>query len=189
MKIQTSFQLNFQVNLLIASLFVFFQTAAFAETDTRNVENVKKLTALIYGKWIAQDFELNGREKDGGACKIKVHPSTYGIGFSIWKTKNNGITYWVSRSAKTSAKFRMTQEPGKLESSQTMFSADERGSYYKKATLKIKFGARASRGDAAHIPIQSVSIMNNENIGFQDSNNAPIFDDTRGETMECSVEQ
>ncbi|MGZ3727382.1 MAG: hypothetical protein ACXWQQ_16390 [Pseudobdellovibrio sp.] len=177
--------------LVLLALSILTTTSAWA-IDKSNSQNVEDLKAMIFAENSPVGTVLiqKGKSSDGEDCVLKMTTSRYGVSLSLIagpeEKQDRAAAFRASISAKTSTQYEVTDsDENRIEVSQVAMSADERGSYADRQTLKMM----TSENPGAENNVDEITISSQFTSDWTDGTkgrSTPIFKDAQVYTLTCT---
>ena len=160
--------------------------------DKSNLQNVEDLKSMIFaeGSPVGTVLTQQGKSSNGEDCVLKMTFSRYGVSLSLIagpvEKQDRAAAFRASISAKTSTQYEITDsDENMIEIKQVALSADERGSYADRQTLKML--TSENPGDSKNVNEITISSQftsewkeNAKGISVAD------FSNTKKYTLSCS---
>ncbi len=179
----------------VLALTVLMTSSAWA-INKSNTQNVEELKAMIFaeGSPAGTVITQNGKSSEGENCVLKMATSRYGVSLSLVagpaEKQDKAAAFRASISAKTSSQYEVTDsDENMIEISQVAMSADERGSYADRQSLKMLTAERP--GEPGINNVASITISSQFTDEWKDLANGesvPDFSGTQKYTLTCSFE-
>jgi len=177
----------------VLALSLLMTTSAWA-IDKSNTQNVEDLKAMIFaeGSPVGTVITQKGKASDGEDCILKMTFSRYGVSLSLiagpQENQDRAAAFRASISAKTSSQYEVTDsDENMIEISQVAMSADERGDYADRQTLKMLTAERP--GDTTLNNVAQITISSQFTSEWKEEangKNVPDFTGTKKYTLSCS---
>ena len=179
----------------VLALSILMTSSAWA-IDKSNTQNVEDLKAMIFaeGSPAGTVITQKGKSSDGEDCVLKMTTSRYGVALSLiagpTEKQDRAAAFRASISAKTSSQYEVTDsDENMIEISQVAMSADERGNYADRQSLKMLTAERP--GDTEVNNVAEITISSQFTSDWKDTSNGksvPDFSNTKKYTLTCSFE-